>query len=197
MSAFLATCLLVSLTPGLCSMLCMNLATQVGLRRTQWMMLGEVAGMGSVGAAAVLGVAAILHVQPALFQAMTLAGSAYLIFVGWQAWRSDTHRANSVAHTRSRLSLASLGFATAATNPKVWALYVALLPPFIAPAKPLAPQLTLMLAIIVAVELLALYAYALGGRALSRWQARGSSRISIGKITGSLMIAMGVWMLVP
>ncbi|WP_440224455.1 LysE family translocator [Dokdonella sp. MW10] len=197
LTAFVATCLLVSLTPGLCAMLCMNLATTLGLRRTQWMMAGEVVGMGSVAVAAMLGIAATLHVQPWLFGVFKLAGSAYLIVLGCKAW---THARGggqaSVRGPRSRLSLAGLGFTTAVTNPKVWALYVALLPPFIDPSRPLAAQLAVMLAIIVAIELAALYAYAFGGRALARLHEGSPSRLWIDRIIGSLMIAMGVWMLV-
>lgn len=196
LGAFVATCLLVSLTPGLCSMLCLSLATTVGVRRTQWMMLGEVAGMGSVAAAAVLGIAAILHVQPALFAAMKVAGSLYLIVLGWKVWRDADARADAAPRTpRSRLSLAGLGFATAVTNPKVWALYVALLPPFVDASQPLAFQLSSMLGIIVVVELLALYAYALGGRLLARAHDDVTSRVRIGRIIGVLMALMGIWIL--
>lgn len=193
---FVATCLLVSLTPGLCSMLCMSLATAIGVRRTQWMMLGEVAGMGSVAFAAVLSLAALLHVQPGLFDVLKVAGSAYLIFLGWRAWRSAPEPGGAVPlGVRTPAALAGLGFATAITNPKVWTFYVALLPPFVNPDRPLAPQLSAMLALIVVIEMCALYLYAFGGRMLSRLLGTSSSRSGIARVTGSLMAAMGVWML--
>lgn len=196
LGAFVATCLLVSLTPGLCSMLCMSLATTIGVRRTQWMMLGELAGMGSVAALAVLGIAALLHLQPALFQALKLAGSGYLIWLGWKTWQSAPQRGFEPVRTpQTRGALAGLGFATAVTNPKVWALYVALLPPFVDPMRPVVLQLAVMLALIVLVELLALYLYAFGGRMLARLLGSASSRTSIGHVIGFLMGGMGVWML--
>lgn len=196
LGAFVATCLLVSLTPGLCSMLCMSLATTIGVRRTQWMMLGEVAGMGSVAVAAVLSIAAVLHVQPALFQVLKIAGSAYLIYLGWKTWQSAPGQGGALAvGARTPAALAGLGFATAITNPKVWAFYVALLPPFVNPHRPLAVQLTVMLAMIVVVELIALYLYAFGGRMLARLLSRQSSRTAVGRVMGTLMAAMGVWML--
>ncbi|HEY1075639.1 MAG TPA: LysE family translocator [Fontimonas sp.] len=196
LGAFIATCLLVSLTPGLCSVLCMSLATTIGVRRTQWMMLGELAGMGSVAAAAVLSIAAVLHVQPALFDALKLVGSAYLIFLGWKAWQSAAgNGVLSVSVPQTRAALAGLGFATAVTNPKVWALYVALLPPFVNPAQPLALQLTVMLVMIVVVELVALYLYALGGQMLARALDSPGTRIYIGRGIGLLMGLMGLWML--
>lgn len=196
LGAFAATCLLVSLTPGLCSVLCMSLATTIGVRRTQWMMLGELAGMGCVAAAAVLSTAAVLHMQPALFDALKLIGSGYLVYLGWKTWQNAAEKgALSFAIPQTRVSLAGLGFATAVTNPKVWALYIALLPPFVNPAQPLALQLTVMLVMIVVVELTALYLYAFGGRMLARALDRSASRIYIGRGIGFLMGLMGVWML--
>jgi homoserine/homoserine lactone efflux protein len=198
MGAFVATCFLVSLTPGLCSMLCLSLATSLGLRRTQWMMLGEVIGMGSVGTAAVLGIATVLTLSPALLQFMKVAGSGYLIYLGWRIMqRSPVDATRASGSARSPFSLAALGFATAVTNPKVWALYVALLPPFVDATRPLGPQLGLMLAILVAVELLALYAYALGGRAIVGVRDSPFSRSLVSRVSGALMAAMGAWMLIP
>lgn len=193
LSAFAATCLLVSLTPGLCSMLCMSLASTIGVRRTQWMMVGELIGMGSVATAAVLSVAVILHMQPALFTTLKIVGSAYLIFLGWQIWTNAAKKGVSSFKTpQTRFSLAGLGFATAIANPKVWALYVALLPPFVDPNKPLARQMTIMLVLILLVELIALYLYAFGGRLISHLLERSSSRLFIGRLMGSLMALMGL-----
>ena len=196
LSAFFATCLLVSLTPGLCSMLCMGLASTIGVRRTQWMMLGELFGMGSVAMAAVLSIAAVLHVEPALFMTLKIAGSGYLIFLGWKIWRQAPGKeASAFRIPQTRLSLAGLGFTTAITNPKVWALYVALLPPFVDPRQALAGQLSAMLVMIVVVELLCLYLYAFGGRALARVLDQASARAYIGRVIGALMAAMGLWIL--
>lgn len=197
LSAFIATCLLVSLTPGLCSMLCMSLATTIGVRRTQWMMVGELFGMGSVATVSVLGIAAILHVNSTLFTVLKVGGCVYLMFLGWKMWRATPEgEATLFKIPQTRLSLASLGFTTAITNPKVWALYVALLPPFVDPQKPLALQLMSMLVLIVLVELLCLYLYAFGGRMLARALKGESSRTYIGKTLGVLLAGMGMWILV-
>jgi threonine/homoserine/homoserine lactone efflux protein len=177
-------------------MLCMSLAISIGVRRTQWMMIGELTGMGSVAAAAVLSIAAVLHLQPALLNVLKVAGSAYLVFLGWRTWQNAPKKGDvSYALPQSRMALAGLGFATAITNPKVWAFYVALLPPFVNPGEPLGLQLTAMLALIVTVELIALYLYAFGGRMLTRALDQSTSRIYIGRTIGFLMGLMGLWML--
>lgn len=160
------------------------------------MMLGELVGMGSVAMAAVLSIAAILHAEPTIFQVLKVAGCAYLIFLGWKAWRSAPEReASTLKVPQTRISLAGLGFATAVTNPKVWALYVALLPPFVDPSQPLLRQLLVMLVLIVLVELSALYLYALGGRMLARLLSQSDSRLQVGRVIGVLMAVMGIWIL--
>lgn len=177
-------------------MLCMTLATTIGVRRTQWMMAGELVGMGSVATVAVLGIAAVLHVNPTLFTALKIGGSFYLVFLGWKIWKLAPEREiSSFNIPQTRFSLAGLGFATAISNPKVWALYIALLPPFVDLKKPLALQLVGMLVLIVVVELICLYLYAFGGRMLARVLDSATSRSYIGRVIGVLMAAMGIWIL--
>lgn len=178
-------------------MLCLSLATTIGVRRTQWMMLGELFGMASVATVTVLGIAAVLHVNPTLFTMLKIGGSMYLVYLGWKIWRlAPEGEATTLNVPQTRLSLASLGFTTAITNPKVWALYVALLPPFVDPKQPLALQLTCMLALIVIVELLCLYLYAIGGRMLVRALNSASSRTYFGRVIGVMLAGMGMWILV-
>ena len=66
----------------------------------------------------------------------------------------------------SRLDLMSQGFVTAIANPKGWAFFVALLPPFLDASRPLDSQLTVLIAIILTLEFICLLIYAAGGRTL-------------------------------
>ncbi len=52
---FIVTFLFVSITPGLCTILSLTLGMSIGVRRTMWMMLGELFGVGLVSIAAVVG----------------------------------------------------------------------------------------------------------------------------------------------
>ena len=94
----------------------------------------------------------------------------------------------------SRSSLAMQGFVTAIANPKGWAFFISLLPPFINANYALAPQVMVLLTIILVIEFLCLVAYATGGRTLNRFlQKSGNVRI-MNRIAGSLMIGVGVWL---
>lgn len=94
----------------------------------------------------------------------------------------------------SRWQLATQGFVTAIANPKGWAFFVALLPPFIDSALPMAPQLTIMIVIILLLEFTCLQIYAHGGKGLSRALSRGGGVKVVNRVAGSLMILVGAWL---
>ncbi len=60
LAVFIPTFFFVSITPGMCMTLAMTLGMSVGVRRTLWMMVGEVLGVATVAIAAVIGVASIM-----------------------------------------------------------------------------------------------------------------------------------------
>ncbi|MEC7296528.1 MAG: LysE family translocator, partial [Pseudomonadota bacterium] len=76
LSVFIPTFLFVSLTPGMCMTLAMVLGMTQGVKRTLWMMVGELIGVGFVAAAAGAGVAALMLRQPELFIAFKWVGGA-------------------------------------------------------------------------------------------------------------------------
>ncbi len=66
LSLLVPTFLVVSLTPGMCMTLSLSLGMTIGLRRTLWMMYGELIGVGSVAAASVVGVATLALQYPTI-----------------------------------------------------------------------------------------------------------------------------------
>ena len=194
---FGASFFFVALSPGLCMTLAMSLGISIGARRTLWMMAGELTGIALVGAAAVIGVAALLLKAPTAFAVLKWIGAAYLVYMGWQSWRAGPLRPDRPAagdHRRTPVSLIFQGFITAVANPKAWAFFVALLPPFVDRTRPLAPQLLALLAIMLVIEFICLQIYAHGGRALSEQLHRRGKARWLNRIAGSLMVGVGVWL---
>lgn len=180
--------------------LSMTLGITVGVRRTLWMMLGELVGVGLVAIAAVIGVAAIMLSSPWVFTLFKWCGGAYLGWLGIQMWLSRGKMAipESTATTNSKISrkaLISQGFVTAIANPKGWAFLMVLLPPFIDDSLALGPQLMFLLVIILFIEWTALMAYATGGQALNRLLQQSSNVRLINRIAGTLMIFVGIWLI--
>jgi len=178
--------------------LAMSLGMTVGVKRALWMMMGELAGVAIVATAAVIGVAAIMLNFPLLFVAFKLVGGAYLGWLGIQLWRSRgklalSEQASNKRET-SRRELASQGFMTAIANPKGWAFFIALLPPFLDPNIQLSHQLPALIAIILLLEFVCLLVYASGGKSLAvLLKNQGNVRV-INRCAGTLMLGVGVWL---
>ena len=88
LAVFVPTFFVVSLTPGMCMTLSMTLGMTIGVRRTFWMMYGELLGVGLVAAASVVGVAAVMLQYPTLFLLLKYLGGLYLGYLGVQMWLS-------------------------------------------------------------------------------------------------------------
>ncbi|WP_409523893.1 LysE family translocator [Nitrincola sp. MINF-07-Sa-05] len=198
LSVFVPTFFFVSITPGMCMTLAMTLGITLGVRRTLWMMWGEMLGVALVALLAVLGVAAVLLAYPGFFQVFKWVGGAYLFYVGVQMWRSRGRMAipesSAVRQTVSAWQLFVQGFVTAVANPKGWAFHVALLPPFINQQQALIPQLVVLLGIIVLLELICMLIYAGGGKALRLFLQHTSNVRLLNRFAGSLMIGVGLWL---
>lgn len=198
LSVFIPTFFFVSITPGMCMTLAMTLGMSIGVRRTMWMMTGEVLGVALVAIAAVLGVASIMLNYPQAFAILKWLGGAYLIYIGVSMWRSkatlniDKQQQNKV----TRQALFSQGFITAIANPKGWAFMISLLPPFINIDYAIAPQLSILVAVILVSEFVCMMVYAAGGKSLRLFLSRGDNIKWMNAIAGSLMILVGIWLAV-
>ncbi|MCC4288272.1 MAG: LysE family translocator [Pseudomonadota bacterium] len=198
LSVFIPTFLFVSLTPGMCMTLAMVLGMTQGVKRTLWMMIGELIGVGFVAAAAGAGVAALMLRQPELFIAFKWVGGAYLAYLGIMMWRSRGRMAIpselDTGPAAGRLQLATQGLVTAVANPKGWAFFMVLLPPFLDGSRPLAPQLSMLIAVILTIEFASMLVYATGGKTLRKLLGKSGNVRLLNRIAGTLMIGVGMWL---
>ncbi|MDB2330972.1 LysE family translocator [Alteromonas sp.] len=197
LSVFIPTFFFVSITPGMCMTLAMTLGMSIGVKRALWMMIGELVGVGLVATLSSIGVATLLLNYPSVFIALKYVGGAYLLYVGIQMWMSRGKMAIASKgddHQTTRSALMTQGFVTAIANPKGWAFFVALLPPFLLPEQPLAPQLASLIAIILTLEFCCLLTYASGGRTLRSVLLKSGNVRIMNRIAGSLIAAVGIWL---
>ena len=192
--AFCGSFFLISLSPGLCMTLAMSLGISIGVRRTLWMMLGELVGVALVGAAAMAGVAALLLGAPQVFAGFKIAGAAYLLWTAWRSWNATAATLASTAGFTPR-ALCTQGFVTAVSNPKAWAFMMALLPRFIDPARALGPQMAVLLALMIVIEFTCLLIYAQGGRSLSELLLRRGKGQWLNRVAACLMVGVAFWLL--
>ncbi|WP_020394940.1 LysE family translocator [Thiolinea disciformis] len=196
---FLPTAIFVSITPGMCMTLSLTLGMSIGVKRSLYMMWGELIGVGLIASLAMLGMAAIMLQYPAAFSFLKIAGGLYLAWLGIEMWRSRGRLAlpeelDSSVSVKP-WDLATRGFITAIANPKGWAFMISLLPPFIQNSQALLPQIAVILLILLSVEFLSLVIYASGGQALRHVLLQGNNVRLLNRIAGSLMMGVGIWLM--
>jgi threonine/homoserine/homoserine lactone efflux protein len=178
--------------------LAMTLGISVGYRKTLWMMWGELLGVAIVAVAAVLGVAKIMFSYPEIFTFLKIFGAIYLTYVAinmWQAKGKLAINTDSNIVQVSKHGLLQQGFITAVSNPKGWAFMVSLLPPFINSQQSLAPQLIILVALILLSEFICMTLYAIGGKTLASYLTRNNKISLLNKMSACLMIIVALWLL--
>ncbi|KOO11407.1 threonine transporter RhtB, partial [Vibrio xuii] len=112
-----------------------------------------------------------------------------------QMWRSRGKLAINMEEAtqapQSDWDLVVQGFVTAIANPKGWAFMISLLPPFIDQSVALAPQLVILVSIILCFEFLCMTLYATGGKGLKRVLGHSQNVRLMNRIAGTLMMGVG------
>jgi threonine/homoserine/homoserine lactone efflux protein len=178
-------------------LLSLSMGMSIGIRRAMFMMYGELLGVGLVASASVIGVATIMLKYPEIFTVLKYGGGAYLIYLGISMWQSRGKMSLNLEECSFNIpskNLAIQGFLTAIANPKGWAFFIALLPPFIDNNLELAPQLSVLILLILLLEFTSLLIYASGGKTLRKLLQNSSNVKLINRVAGLMMIAIGVWL---
>jgi homoserine/homoserine lactone efflux protein len=198
LAVFIPTFFLVSLSPGMCMTLAMTMGMTVGVRKTMWMMAGELIGVALVSFCAVVGVATLMLAYPTIFDVFKYIGGAYLGYIGIQMWLCKGKMAlgdqQQAQPDKARLALATQGFVTAVANPKGWAFMISLLPPFISATLPMAPQFVILLGTVLILEFVCMMIYANGGKQLAKLLNRDGNVATLNRISGTLMVGVGIWL---
>jgi threonine/homoserine/homoserine lactone efflux protein len=143
LAVFAAAVFVLNATPGVDFLLTVSRTLQGGWRAGVAAVLGINAGCVVHALAAAFGLAALLAVHPAAFQALQWAGAAYLAWLGLGMWRDAWRpgRATSsvdtaeAAHRPAWLDFRT-GLLTNVLNPKVALFFLAFLPQFVPAGSP-------------------------------------------------------------
>lgn len=141
---FFLVSLVLAIIPGTGVVYTLACALGQGMRGAFWGAVAGAVGVIPHLAAAALGLSALLHANPALYDALRLAGGAYLLWLAFQAWR-QRHAPLAVGRVRAPAGrIVAQGALINLLNPKLTLFFVAFLPQFVPPSDP-APALTLAL----------------------------------------------------
>ena len=162
--------------------------------------LAAVAGIVTGGfvhlAMGLLGVGLLLQMVPGAFDALLVAGAAYVAWIGWAIWKAppvlgsvDEAAPAPAARTFRH------GMVTSLLNPKAYMFMIAVFPQFVRPEfGPLGPQ-ALAVGVITAVTQSAVYgAVALGAAAMRlRLAASTHAQLLLGRAVALFLFATAAW----
>jgi threonine/homoserine/homoserine lactone efflux protein len=194
---FLASCILLNLTPGPDTLYILGRTIAQGRAAGVASALGISAGCLVHTFAAALGLSAVLAASATAFTAVKFAGAAYLIYLGARMLLSrQTTAATAPAEFSPATFLAIFrqGMLTNILNPKVALFFIAFLPQFIAadaPSKP-AAFIALGLSFVTTGTLWCLSLAWFGAVLGDRLRTSTGAAAWLNRTAGALFVALGV-----
>ncbi|HNF91119.1 MAG TPA: LysE family translocator [Accumulibacter sp.] len=166
--SFVAAILVFQLIPGPGTLAILNATARNGITAGLGAVLGTLLGDMAYMIAAIVGLAAVMKANPALFQGLQWFGVAYLGWMGLQLLRQPVSSDNSSPETRkSAWVYFRQAFTVSLTNPKVVLFFVAFFPLFLR-ADASALTLGVMIAHVTLISFLYQAGLVLVGNAVAR-----------------------------
>lgn len=199
---YFAAAWLIALSPGSGAVLSVGHGLRYGVRGASATIAGLQLGL-SIGTLVVgVGLGSLLMASATAFMVVKVVGAGYLFWLGWQQWCAPVHEGHGVLDgatatlaerdaTTSPRQRFLTGLFTNLTNPKGIVFMVAVLPQFIAPDQPLAPQVAVLLLTTVAVDTVVMHGYAFAGARLAPLLRGAQAQRTQNRVFGGVLMAMG------
>jgi threonine/homoserine/homoserine lactone efflux protein len=196
---FLAVVGLLTLTPGPDMALVLRNGVRGGARIAWWTGLGCCTGITVYAAASAIGLAAVLAASATAFTVVRIAGAAYLVYLGAMAlWRSRRSPEVAVvdlgqpAPVLDRRAAYRQGLVSNLLNPKIALIFLTLIPQFVSRGEPAFGTTAFLAASFLCMAVLWWRIFSLAVGALGRLVARERVRLTIERLTGAVLIGLGV-----
>lgn len=194
---FTVVAALLTIVPGIDTALVLRAAIGQGGRRAFVTAAGVGTGTLVWGVVAAVGASALLAASELAYRLLTLAGAAYMVWLGAsmliRTFRGAAHTLDLSPRSRpGALRAYATGAGTNLLNPKVGAFYLATIPQFIpAGASPLAMGIVLasihfLLGMVWAAVLV------IGARAAAGWLRNPRAVRVVDRVTGSVLVVFGL-----
>lgn len=174
--------------------LALSLSLNIGYKKTMFMILGGVFGLGFVSLVCAVGVGALIITKPEIFEILKVVGGIYILFLSYKMFMANSKFKDVKAvKPLSNLELFVQGFMTCNINPKAWIFLATLLPPFLDRENPINLKMFILIFIIMLIEFLSYNTYALGGLAFKKLMSKHVQVVE--KISAFLMGVIGIWII--
>ncbi len=196
LGAFVLAAAALVVSPGPDTMLILRYTLTSGQRVGMATVAGVQLGLAAHTAAAVAGLSLLIVSVPALFQAVALAGAAYLAWLGVQSFRAGVTAAGGDDGGRIGAGKALRdAMITNILNPKVIVLFLALMPGFVRPERGQVPlQLATLGATLVVVNVVWQAGLAMAAEWARRWLSRPRVQRAISWATGAILLGFAAVM---
>ncbi len=194
---FIVTTAVVCLTPGPAALLVVAQAISNGLRRSYWAIAGIAVGNAIYFALSATGIAALIVASNTLFSIVKWVGVAYLFYLGISAIRSKASALTVSADPEQSVGGPRAFWQAVVvelSNPKALLYFVALLPQFIDPTRPVGMQLLVFGVTCIALDTAAYTLYAWVGSKSRRFTANEKFVTVSNRAAGGLLMLAGALM---
>lgn len=195
--AFAAVALAMVLTPGPNMIYLISRSITQGAGAGLVSLAGVALGFVFYMLCAAFGITALIFAVPYAYDALRLAGAAYLAWLAWQALKPGGRSPFQVRQlpVDSPRRLFVMGFLTNLLNPKIAMLYLALLPQFIDPAQSVLVQSVVLGAVQIAVSVTVNSMIAIAAGSIATFLATRplwllAQRWLMGTVLGALAVRM-------
>jgi len=185
---------LILIIPGPTIILVVSQAVTHGRKSVVPLVAGVVFGDFTAMTLSLFGLGAIMTASASLFTLFKWIGALYLLYLGINLWRANPKSDYSQNGKKdiSPRSLFKSSFIVTALNPKGIAFFVAFLPQFISPNKPVFNQLLLLGGTFLFLALVNAVLYALFASQLREAIKRTSVRKWLNRCGGTALIGAGI-----
>jgi homoserine/homoserine lactone efflux protein len=193
---FAISAVIIALSPGSGAVLSMSHGLSYGVKKASATVMGLQLGLLLVLFIAGAGVGSLLLASEVAFNIVKTVGAVYLIYLGLAQWRAKVTHGTEV-DLASRAALPSVkrrimtGFFTNATNPKGIIFMVAVLPQFITQGEPVLPQLLILAATMVTIDMTVMHGYAFLASTMQGYFRDARAMRLQNRVFGGLLMAVG------
>lgn len=203
---FLAAVAPITTAPGASLTLVISRVAAGGRRQGWWVILGTVSGLYLHATLAAVGLAALVLRSSQAFWVVKLLGAAYLAGLGlWLLWSTSRRRTRAPEPTPARprrlpwrghhpFPQALLGNVL---NPKAAAIYLTLAPQFLAPGRPVLVPMLVLATAHAALHTCWLAGWTAASGAAARLLRAARVRRLLDRLTGAVLLALGVRAALP
>lgn len=185
--------LVIELTPGPNMAWLATLAATEGRRNGLLAALGTTVGLGLNGVLAAAGLAALLSMNPSLWNALRWTGAAVMLWLAWDAW----HTARQLpTHTTSdgrggRAFATGLGINL--LNPKAFIFYVSVAPEFLEGGTLSFGQALILTLVSVTIATIIHILIVLAGARSHAWVSDAARTQTVRRVFAVALVGVAIW----